>query len=35
MAALRASFIAATAVGIVAVVVSWRRGPKKKIENEE
>ena len=35
MAALRASFIAATAVGIVAVVVSWRRGPKKKIADEE
>jgi EmrB/QacA subfamily drug resistance transporter len=34
MAALRASFFTAAIVGVVAVVVSWRRGPKKKIENE-
>ena len=33
MAALRASFVTAAIVGTVAVVVSWRRGPKKKIEN--
>jgi EmrB/QacA subfamily drug resistance transporter len=35
MTALRASFIVAALVGVIAVVVSWRRGSKKKIETEE
>lgn len=35
MAALRTSFLTAAAIGAIAVVVSWTRGPKKKIKNEE
>jgi len=35
MAALRTSFLAAAAVGTVAVVVSWWRGPREEIKREE
>jgi EmrB/QacA subfamily drug resistance transporter len=33
MSALRASFSAAVVIGLLAVVVSWRRGPKRQLEN--
>lgn len=35
MAALRTSFVVAALVGVAAVIVSWRRGPKKEIAADE
>ena len=35
LTAMRSSFLAAAAIGTLAVLVSWHRGPKKKIAKEE